>query len=238
MKTTIYKLINPINNTILYIGATTNELSNRLSQHLYDARNRESNKSKFIYELLESGIIPIIESIEEVELNIYKEREEYWLNYYINQGHNLYNTYSKASGIVINRSFESIQRSANAKNIIIRQYTKKGVFIKQWDSIKEACNTLNILPSNLGNCLNKRSASAGGYFWCYENEEFIKKIDGREQKIIAIKEDNKLIFENIKETAKHFNVKEMFISSNFYNKNPITINGYKLIRENKSKDIV
>lgn len=49
----------------------------------------------------------------------------------------------------------------------VRQYTKSGSFIKQWDYLTQASRTLNIsLPNIIRNCQNQ-IPSAGGYVWKY-----------------------------------------------------------------------
>lgn len=45
----------------------------------------------------------------------------------------------------------------------VAQYDLKGNFIKEWDSIKEAQETLNI--NHISDCINGRRNKAGGYKW-------------------------------------------------------------------------
>ena len=53
----------------------------------------------------------------------------------------------------------------------IYQYTKEGIFIKEWHSISEASRELNINNSNLSMCAGGKRAVAGGYRWSYEYHE-------------------------------------------------------------------
>lgn len=52
----------------------------------------------------------------------------------------------------------------------VRQFTKKGCFIKDWESIKQAAIELNISKSAISDVCAHRHVSAGGYIWQYINE--------------------------------------------------------------------
>lgn len=59
----------------------------------------------------------------------------------------------------------------NVKSIV--QLTKDNKFVKEWPSIKEASNVLNINRSNISAVCsnkNKNKKSAGGYKWIYASE--------------------------------------------------------------------
>jgi len=51
----------------------------------------------------------------------------------------------------------------------ILQYTIEGEFIKEWESCKNASQTLNISKSSISSNLKKRYKSAGGYIWKYKD---------------------------------------------------------------------
>jgi hypothetical protein len=50
----------------------------------------------------------------------------------------------------------------------ILQYTKSGLFIKEWECGKYASMQLNISQGNITSCLKGRYKSAGGYVWKYK----------------------------------------------------------------------
>lgn len=50
----------------------------------------------------------------------------------------------------------------------ISQYTKDGIWVKDWPSILEAARALSINPVGIDNNLAGRSKSSGGFIWCYE----------------------------------------------------------------------
>ena len=49
----------------------------------------------------------------------------------------------------------------------VKQYTKDGKFIKEWDSISIAGHTLNIDCPTICNCCRNKRKSAGGFVWKY-----------------------------------------------------------------------
>ena len=50
----------------------------------------------------------------------------------------------------------------------ISQYDLRGDLIKEWDSIREAGNTLGIQEANIGACCRGIRKTAGGYAWEYK----------------------------------------------------------------------
>lgn len=76
VKFSIYKLINPIDNSIFYIGFTKQNLSLRLGGHVSDANTRYSlneKKEEIISHIINLGHYPSIESLEEITGNIFYE---------------------------------------------------------------------------------------------------------------------------------------------------------------------
>ena len=50
----------------------------------------------------------------------------------------------------------------------ILQYDKHGNFIKEWESIREASNNLNINETAISQNLNNKQKSSGNYIWKYK----------------------------------------------------------------------
>ncbi len=63
----------------------------------------------------------------------------------------------------------------NSKQII--QYDLKGNFIKKWESIELASNTLSINRSNIGACCNGLYITAAGYMWRFKKGKVPLKIN-------------------------------------------------------------
>jgi group I intron endonuclease len=51
----------------------------------------------------------------------------------------------------------------------IVQYNINGVFIKKWDSLKDASNELEIQISDISSCCHGNKKSAGGFMWRFYN---------------------------------------------------------------------
>jgi very-short-patch-repair endonuclease/prophage antirepressor-like protein len=68
----------------------------------------------------------------------------------------------------------------------VRQYTLGGVFIKQFESVKEAADALNISSGQISaNCRNPtKIKTAGKYMWKFANEQKEKNIDGMKSDVI------------------------------------------------------
>ena len=100
-KTQIYKLYSPLNPTEVYIGATSNTLSKRLSKHKTNYRVfMEGYNISFCsaYNILDNmGMLNddvTIELVEKFPCNTLQEkgmRERYWINEYKNKGYTVVN---------------------------------------------------------------------------------------------------------------------------------------------------
>lgn len=60
-------------------------------------------------------------------------------------------------------------RGRSAKSVV--QYTKEGVEVKQWDSIREASKALKIAKTHISACCVGKIKSIGGYVWRYKEGE-------------------------------------------------------------------
>ena len=81
--TAIYKLVDPRDNTIRYIGKTEKKLSDRLSQHISEAKHKKNWKSNWIKSILSDSLKPKIIEIEVVPPGEdWVEAEQRWITYY------------------------------------------------------------------------------------------------------------------------------------------------------------
>ena len=92
------------------------------------------------------------------------------------------------------------------KSIPVFQYSLNGEFIRKWNSILEASQTLNIIKSSIALCsLNKINFNtAGGYLWSRNYVKNIKKpINGNSKKIAKTDKEGNIIciYNSLKETA-------------------------------------
>jgi len=84
----IYRLIDPRNEQIRYIGKTVNPL-NRLKQHLGSSKNPHMNM--WIDCLIDQNLIPKIDFIERTSTGLSHSRERFWINHYLSMGCDLIN---------------------------------------------------------------------------------------------------------------------------------------------------
>ncbi len=83
----VYKLVCPVQNTPIYIGATRN-IKTRLNGHINSTK--KSNLPLYVY-LRENSIIPTIEVLEELPVSEIRASEKKWLHRLIGEGFVLYN---------------------------------------------------------------------------------------------------------------------------------------------------
>ncbi len=161
----IYVLRDPSTQEIRYVGATCQSLGHRLSNHLYYAKIRNSTYlHNWIGTILKSGQKPLIEIIEETDAQNWESREKYWISYY-KPLVSLTNQREGGSGIVIDRTSTSKERSSKAHECPVVQLDLTGRFICEHSSVIKASISTGIGRSNIHNCLCKLSGSAGGYRW-------------------------------------------------------------------------
>lgn len=76
-KVLIYTLSHPITKEIRYIGKTKLSLNSRLKLHL-KAKDK-GYRSNWVKSLLKESLIPVIEELEETDLENWRECERYWI---------------------------------------------------------------------------------------------------------------------------------------------------------------
>jgi hypothetical protein len=86
----IYSLKDPRDYQIKYIGKTI-DIERRRKEHNQIHRNKKSKKNSWIIHLIENGMQPIMEILEECEEPNWIEREMYWIQYYKELGFDLKN---------------------------------------------------------------------------------------------------------------------------------------------------
>jgi len=57
---------------------------------------------------------------------------------------------------------------ANKNKKAVQQYTKQGILIREWQSGREAGQTLGISSGSISSCCRKILKSAGGFIWKYK----------------------------------------------------------------------
>jgi hypothetical protein len=81
----VYKLSDPRTHEVRYVGAS-HDIYQRYAQHL-NAPSTNSEKETWIANLKIAGLAPILVRLEEnIEESLIRERERYWIHFYLSQG--------------------------------------------------------------------------------------------------------------------------------------------------------
>lgn len=153
MEIKIYGLFDPRNPKIIrYVGKTKMSLRKRLQAHLDESRSKKHGtyKINWVNSLLHQNIKPEIRILEECTIDNWQEREKYWISKLDNL------TNSTEGGEVIGFTTTTVY-----------QYSLKGIFIKKFDSIEEACEELKVDRGLINSALQRNSegGKGGNYLW-------------------------------------------------------------------------
>ena len=185
----IYCVTNKITEK-MYIGLTRHTLAFRKKQHINSMKAgapyvlcnaiRKHGIDNFSWAILESTIpISKLANIEMVYIDLF---DTYNTGYNSTHGGDgvFGMEFTEASKIKMSLSHIG-KRLPEAQKILIgessqrriKQYTLSGNFIREWDSLKEAGETLDINRSSISDvCRGTRKKSAGGFIWRYEDNDF------------------------------------------------------------------
>lgn len=122
---TVYTLIDPRDNTVRYVGITAGPINRRLAEHLV---GNDGNKAKiaWVSELNQLGISPIIKPLEEVKgRKETLEREQYWIQYFLDRGAPLTNIMGNPSTNKSRRLFGKMQTKHTEEWIPINTAAKR-----------------------------------------------------------------------------------------------------------------
>jgi hypothetical protein len=99
----------------------------------------------------------------------------------------------------------------------IKQYSKDGKFIKEYDSVREASRELGIHFGNIVKCANKQRNVAGGYVWRFHSDDTSSNVykNKRDKRVVMLdKNGNRIMtFDSITEAALYLNKNQHTIAS-------------------------
>jgi hypothetical protein len=83
MKVNVYRLVDPRNGAVRYVGVTRRTIQYRCRGHIKEAEaGHKSHKCSWIRQLLGRGLRPLVELIEVVDRSESEEREKFWITFY------------------------------------------------------------------------------------------------------------------------------------------------------------
>jgi hypothetical protein len=173
-----------INTTKIYLVTNIDNDPNKVYIGKTNKSREKAHKRTFGSQI----IYTYIDEIFSLDRQDWKPLESKWIQYYIDLGYNVVNKrkvggsgpeyYSeeirqkmrkprkKGTGLILSIAKKGIPNPKHYKPVL--QYTKCGIFIKEWSSIKEASEILNIGPRSISPCCRNKTKSAGGFIWKFK----------------------------------------------------------------------
>jgi hypothetical protein len=165
MEATIYVLKDPRTNEVRYVGCTRN-IQQRYKAHINKARDLDTPKRKWITELRELGLKPILEELENIDESLSINKEKEYIKKFRLLGYNLVNT----GELDNNGNSTSFQKGE--KGIKIVALMLDGAYYNSYSSIISASIDTNTSSSNIASVLNKISKTAAKLIWVYEDDYY------------------------------------------------------------------
>ena len=76
-------------------------------------------------------------------------------------------TRNKMRANYLKRKDELVKMLVDRNKRSVKQFDKEGNLVREWDSIKEAADSLSLNSPNIIACCNNRQKTCGGYVWKY-----------------------------------------------------------------------
>lgn len=207
----VYVLIDPIKTKIRYIGITQSILRDRLSSHISEStvsRTNNTYKNNWIKSLKKINSKPNIRCIASFDT---REEAAYLENVLIlkyKSTHNLVNDIVDEGKFTSNGKKSAI----NLKNKKVYVYSYKGIFLKEFNSIKECSQELNIYHSTIGKCLKGKYKYAKQYQFSFIKTEKVldltsySKDNWNEIELLNTETNEIIIFPSRKQCADYLNI--------------------------------
>jgi hypothetical protein len=171
----IYKLIDPRNNKVRYIGITCKPLKERLEQHLRETRtSKNTHKLNWLRTLVKLNLKPRIKRIKKVNPENWARWEIFYISKYKKS---LTNTTSGGKGCYGERVSEKISKALTGKTgklcpnsqgiIAYKENEDELFFYSQNEAVKYFREVLgiNITRGNANACAKGKRKTCGGYKW-------------------------------------------------------------------------
>lgn len=146
MKTYIYILQEPDDNSVRYVGKSNNP-KRRLQAHLSNKDKNNSYVNNWIKSLKAKGIKPIMSIIDETE-DDWQSLEMYWIEQFKVWGFNLTNC---------TKGGEGAYGAGHWNNVSVSAYTRDGKFIKSFESQKKCAEYFKTSQANVKMCVNGKN---------------------------------------------------------------------------------
>ena len=225
METTfIYGLKDPRTDIIRYIGKTNN-IEKRLEHHIANREYLNSHKNSWIKGLINNGISPKLEIIDEVPVDNWQFWEKHYIKLFKSFGAKLVNGSEGGDGGVTKEVAEKISKARKGrfygKNShrakVVFQYGMNGFFIRKWDSMNMAAKELGIDRSGITRCCSDKYSenSCGGYMWSLRMAGKLKYKNKREKPVLQIDMNGNVVIEwsSCKEAVGDMGITKRYLNS-------------------------
>lgn len=166
MTTNIYVLKDPRNNQIRYVGKA-NDPEYRYKNHINKCRDKNTHKRNWINELRKEKLKPILEIIDTVPVEKWKEYEKFYIKKYMEEGYDLVNYTDGGDGATFSNS-TSFKPGNGARKVVMLD--REGNYIRTFDMIIEAEKFLGNNNNGVMQVLIKRNKTCKGFLFIYEEE--------------------------------------------------------------------
>ena len=163
--TYIYALKDPRTNEIRYIGKS-NDPEYRFKNHINKCRDKNTHKRNWINELRKEKMKPILEIIDTVPIDKWKEFEKFYIKKYINEGCKLVNYTDGGDGATFTNA-TSFKLGNGARKVVMLE--KDGTYVRTFDKIIDA-DEFTKKNNGVSQVLIKRNKTCGGFLFIYEEE--------------------------------------------------------------------
>jgi hypothetical protein len=184
--TYIYVLVDPRDNSIRYVGKTSNP-KYRLSGHITECKKESvvHYRARWIKTLLKENLKPEIKFIKVCPLEGFEEIESYYIKMY--KSYKLTNSDESGQGNK-NRIKEVIDRQSKSSGRVVYQYDLNGDFIKEYTTVRQAARVLGINHSYISRCCSGEYKHTKEFIFRYKKIDVDKVVNpnGVQKKVIEI----------------------------------------------------
>lgn len=185
----IYTLADPRTGEVRYVGKTDRDPTVRVAQHVNDAKNKHTHRGNWVRSLLNAGVRPVFEAVEEVPKSEWEFWEQHWIQQFKGWGFDLVNTHKGGTGGTIAHSEETKRRIGNANRGKSMPMKWKAVFAYnlKTGAFERAFENMTVAARELGTCSSARQSlrravknqgNLYGYAWSNNRMDFLVR-EGR-----------------------------------------------------------
>jgi group I intron endonuclease len=233
MEHLIYILIDPKTNLVRYVGQTTKKLENRLYSHISKAKNspnKTTHKNTWIKSLVNENLKPIIQLIDVVSEETWKEKEKHYIRQYKESGANLLNLSEGGDSGSLpggKRVWSSVVEYDKWRTKISEALKKRHISDDERKLMSERCRNIHLGKKRSDETRKKISSSMMGD----NNPMFGKKHSEERKKEISEFHKGKKLSDNTRKKISDSKIKKPVVQKN---KNGEIVKIYKSVWEIKT----